>query len=128
MLAYLLVRGKQPGPLFRFTDGKPLTRQRFVQAVCGALIEAGVQADRYAGHSFRIGAATIAVARGMEDSIIKMLGRWKSLAYLEYVKIPRQQLANYSIMLCLCMCVFSLCIIKGYNFEPFVFLCHGLLL
>ena len=100
MLAYLLVRGKQPGPLFQFKDGKPLTRQRFVQAVRGALISAGIQADRYASHSFRIGAATTAAARGMEDSIIKTLGRRKSLAYLEYVKIPRQQLANYSVMLC----------------------------
>ncbi len=100
MLAYLLVHGKQSGPLFRFQDGKCLTWQRFVQAVCGALIKAGVQADRYASHSFRIGAATTAAARGLEDSIIKTLGRWKSLAYLEYVKIPRQQLANYSVMLC----------------------------
>ncbi len=100
MLAYLLVRGKQSGSLFRFQDSKPLTRQRFVQAVRGALIKAGVQADRYASHSFCIGAATTAAARGSEDSIIKTLGRWKSLAYLEYVKIPRQQLANHSVMLC----------------------------
>ncbi len=100
MLAYLLVRGKRTGPLFQFKDGRPLTRQRFVMAVRQVLLKAGVQADRYAGHSFRIGAATVAAARGMEDSIIKTLGRWKSLAYLEYVKIPRQQLANYSVMLC----------------------------
>ncbi len=99
-ICWLLVRGKQSGSLFRFQDGKPLTRQRFVQAVRGALIKAGVQADRYASHSFRIGAATTAAARGLGDSIIKTLGRWKSPAYLEYVKIPRQQLANYSIMLC----------------------------
>ncbi len=100
MLAYLLVRGRQPGPLFLFKDGRPLTRQRFVQAVRDALAKAGIQAGRYASHSFRIGAATTAAAKGIEDSIIKTLGRWKSLAYLEYVKIPRQQLANYSVMLC----------------------------
>lgn len=100
MLAYLLMRGRQAGPLFIFKDGRPLTRQRFVQAVRDALQAAGVQADRYAGHSFRIGAATTAAARGIEDSVIRTLGRWKSLAYLEYVKIPRQQLANYSVLLC----------------------------
>ena len=33
-----------------------------------------------------------AASRGVEDAIIKTLGRWKSLAYLEYVKIPRDQL------------------------------------
>ncbi len=74
MLAYLLVRGRQPGPLFLFKDGRPLTRQRFVQAVRDALAKAGIQAGRYASHSFRIGAATTAAAKGIEDSIIRTLG------------------------------------------------------
>ena len=100
MLAYLLLRGRDAGPLFKYRDGRPLTRQRFVVAVRQALESAGVQAANYAGHSFRIGAATTAVARRMEDSTIQTLGRWKSLAYLEYIKIPRQQLASYSAMLC----------------------------
>ena len=64
------------GPLFVFGDGRPLTRQRFVGS--------------YAGHSFRIGAVTTAAARGLEDSTIQTLDRWKSLAYLEYIRIPRQ--------------------------------------
>ena len=41
----------------------------------------------------------MAASRGMEDAIIKTLGRWRSLAYLEYIKIPREQLANYSNVL-----------------------------
>ena len=36
-------------------------------------------------------------AKGMEDSI-KILERWESVAYLQYIKIPRQQLAVYSII------------------------------
>ena len=100
MMAYLVSRGSVPGPLFVFKDGRFLTRPRFVSAVRQALQSAGVDCLKYAGHSFRIGAATTAASRGMEDSIIKTLGRWKSLAYLEYVKIPRQQLANYSSVLC----------------------------
>ena len=100
VLSYLLMRGKTRGPLFQFADGRFLTRQRFVAAVRDAMGKAGVECSRYCGHSFRIGAATTAAARGMEDSIIKTLGRWKSLAYLEYVKIPKQQLASYSVMLC----------------------------
>ncbi len=100
VLAYLTVRGKKPGPLFVFKDGKPLTRQRLVSAVREALRCAGVEADKYAGHSFRIGAATTAASRGLEDSTIQTLGRWRSLAYLEYIRIPRHQLASYSARLC----------------------------
>ena len=100
MLAYLMVRGLHAGPLFKFQDGRFLTRQRLVTAVRDALHSAGVQPGLYSGHSFRIGAATTAAARGMEDSVVMALGRWRSLAYLEYIKIPRQQLARYSTMLC----------------------------
>ncbi len=32
--------------------------------------------------------------------MIKTLGRWRSLAYLEYIRIPRDQLAHYSRTLC----------------------------
>ncbi len=100
MLAYLIVRGNGDGPLFRFHDGRPLTRQRLVSAVKGALDVAGVNPGHYSGHSFRIGAATTAAARGLEDSMVRTLGRWKSLAYLDYIKIPREQLATYSARLC----------------------------
>ena len=101
VLAYYLVSRKgRDGPLFIFCDGRPLTRQRFIVAVRSALREAGVEAGHYAGHSFRIGAATTAAARGLEDSTVQTLGRWKSLAYLEYIRIPRHQLASYTARLC----------------------------
>ena len=73
--------------------------------VCGArlvraaLQSAGIEQQRYSGHSFRIGAATTAASKGLEDCLIKTLGRWESVAYLQYVKIPRQQLAGYSKLL-----------------------------
>jgi len=85
MLAYMVVRGKEAGPLFRFGDGKPLTRQRLVAAVKDVLDKTDVDPGQYSRHSFRIGAATIAAARGLEDSTVRTLGRWKSLAYLEYI-------------------------------------------
>ncbi len=100
LLAYIVRRGATPGPFFRLEDGRPLTRQRLVAAVKDALEKAGVPPGKYNGHSFRIGAATTAAARGVEDSMIKTLGRWKSLAYLEYVKIARSQLASYTTRLC----------------------------
>ena len=100
LLNYLVLRGKKEGPLFLFPNGSYLTRQRLVVAVREALRKAGLDPAKYSGHSFRIGAATTAARRGMEDSVIKTLGRWRSLAYLEYIQIPREQLANYSKILC----------------------------
>ncbi len=99
ILGYLVARGSQPGPLFVFQDGRFLTRKRLVSEVREALQTAGLDQSLYCGHSFRIGAATTAAARGVEDCVIKTLGRWRSLAYLDYVKISRDQLAGYSRML-----------------------------
>ena len=100
LLNYLVARDPRERPLFMFSDGRLLTRQRLVEAVHWALGKAGLDPSKYCGHSFRIGAATAAAERGMEDSVIKTLGRWQSLAYLEYIHIPREQLAHYSRLLC----------------------------
>ena len=43
--------------------------------------EVWLEASEFAGHRFRIGAATTAAARGVEDSLIKTLGHWESSAY-----------------------------------------------
>ena len=58
-----------------------------------ALDCAGLNSSAYAGHSFRIGAATTASKRGIPDATIKMLGRWESSAYTLYVRTPRESLA-----------------------------------
>ena len=93
VLAYLAIRPQSPGPLFIFSDGSYLTRDRLVAHLRAGLQQAGVDASRFSGHSFRIGAATMAAQAGIEDAVIKMLGRWKSSAYQRYVRTPRDQLA-----------------------------------
>ena len=89
---YLAVRG----PLFLCADGSPLSRNTLVTKVRAALAQAGIDSQAYSGHSFRIGAATTAAKNGVEDSLIQILGRWQSSAYLRYVKLPREQLAAIS--------------------------------
>ncbi len=96
LVAYLAIRGQTPGPLFRFAAGSFLTRDAFVREVRKALTEADLKCSSYAGHSFRIGAATTAAAAGVEDSVIKTLGRWESSSYKLYVRLPREQLASIS--------------------------------
>ena len=99
MMAFLARRGTHNGPLFMFEDGSYLTRSRFVCELKKALSAAGINAEKYNGHSFRIGAATTAAEKGIEDSIIQTLGRWKSTAYLLYVRLPRENLAQLSTRL-----------------------------
>ena len=82
--AYLASHGPDPGPLFRFRKGSYLTREAFVRSVREALTGAGMDAQCYSGHSFRVGVATTAAACGVEDSLIKTLGRWSSSTYLLY--------------------------------------------
>ena len=96
VLAYLVGRGLQQGPLFLLEDGKGLTRARFVLEVKAALEEAGMDETKYSGHSFRIGAATTSVQQGLGDATVQMLGRWRSGANKTYVRTPREQLAGFS--------------------------------
>jgi len=97
MLDYLLVRGCGPGPLFHFLNGKPLTRVGFVDRIREALMEAGVDCKPYLGHSFSSEAATTAAKVGVQDTTIKMLGRWKSNTFQLYIKMPRHQLCSISL-------------------------------
>ena len=92
----LVVRGGLSGPFFRFSSVTPLSRELLVKHMRAALLSYGVDVSKYSGHSFRIGAATAASAMGVEDSMIKTLGRWQSSAYQSYVRIPRDSLAAVS--------------------------------
>ena len=94
--AYLAIRGREPGPFFRFASGAALTREALVKQLRSALSQFDVDVSQYSGHSFRIGAATTAAAVGLEDSLIKTLGRWQSAAYQLYVRLPRERLASVS--------------------------------
>ena len=78
MVYYLSLRGTSLGFLFRYMNGKPLTKDKLVSKMRAILTNAGIDSSKYAGHSFRIGAATTAASQGLPDSTIKMLGRWKS--------------------------------------------------
>lgn len=96
MLAYLSVRGIDNGPLFQLQHKQPMSRQSFVQRLKSVLQQAGVDSTRYSGHSFRIGAATTAAANGIGDATIQSLGRWASDSYTRYIRIPQQELAQFS--------------------------------
>ena len=84
---------------FHLENGKLLTRDRFVASVREALKAAGIDCKSYAGHSFRIGAATAAGKSGLPPATIQTLGRWESSAYILYVRMSREELAGVSTLI-----------------------------
>ena len=99
VLAFMAVCGQRHGPLFRLQTGDHCTKEFFVEKLRLALRRAGLNPADYAGHSFRIGAATMAAERGIPDSTIKALGRWRSSAFLSYIRNSRDSLAQASSIL-----------------------------
>ena len=63
--AYVAVRGREPSPFFKFVMGTPLSRTAVVSRMRTALGLSGVDASKYSGHSFWVGAATTAALAGM---------------------------------------------------------------
>lgn len=102
LLTYLNARGSHPGPLFQWSSGVPLCKSKFVDEVRLALETANLPAKEFAGHSFRIGAATTAASAGLPDSAIQTLGRWKSSAYLLYIRTESHKLARVSHVMSHC--------------------------
>ena len=84
---FLALPGSSEGPLFTFSDGRPLTRQQLSSTFQSILHSAGYT-DFYSGHSFRTGAATTAAVWGVPNHLIKTLGRWSSDAYQIYSRTP----------------------------------------
>ncbi|GAA5960013.1 hypothetical protein JCM10213_003703 [Rhodosporidiobolus nylandii] len=82
--AYLKVRDilfGDGGFMWRRRDGTVPTRRWFVEELrrrCGA---------EYSGHSLRCGGATWYALRGVPDKAIKRLGRWRSDAWEDYIRV-----------------------------------------
>ena len=74
-----------------FANQQGLTRDKLLSHLRVTLTKAGINPDLY-----QIGAATVAHMKGIEDSMIMTLGRWKSNAYQHYVRIPQEHLAQLS--------------------------------
>ena len=83
---YIVVRGSRPGPLFVHTDGSAVAREFFTTELQKALQFCKLDPTRYKSHSFRIGAASLAAAKGFSDAQIRQFGRWKSSAFLKYIR------------------------------------------
>ena len=98
MLAYLAViqSNLEPGPIFRYEAGTFLTREKLTRETRLLISMGGLNSSEYAGHSFRIGAATSAAAANLPPWLIKVLGGWSSECFERYIKTPVSILAQVS--------------------------------
>ena len=96
VLAYLAVRQGGDGPLFYYTNGTYLTKDNFIKPVREALNTLGYVSEKFASHSFRIGAASTAAKAGIDEATIKAMGRWRSDAYQTYVRGPLERMCSIS--------------------------------
>ena len=89
--AFSVTRGAEvEGPAFVIpTQGGfiPFLPSRFVTMLKSYLGKLGYKPELYSGHSFRRGAASWALQKGLPGETIKILGDWKSDAYLDYLSL-----------------------------------------
>ncbi|KAG1834524.1 hypothetical protein EV424DRAFT_1310211 [Suillus variegatus] len=89
-------------PLFSWRDVRgdirPMAKVRALERINSILIGHGWGTSF--GHSFRIGGASFYLAKKVDPEIVRIAGRWKSLAYETYIRafeqISSQHMANAS--------------------------------
>ena len=80
---------------FAWTDNSGVARPLTRSAMLNRLHRAWHQnPTRLFGHSFRIGGSSFLLARGQTPETVKLVGRWKSLAFHTYLRSIEQALAD----------------------------------
>jgi hypothetical protein len=84
-------------PLFSWRDRDghvyPMIRDTTLKKIRSVLLGFGYT-SMY-GHSFRIGGASYLLAQGVSPEIVRLMGRWRSLAYEAYIRAFEQVLSRH---------------------------------
>lgn len=80
-------RPKNGAPFISSYTGEELLYEKLLEAIKSIAKHFGLDPARFGTHSSRIGGASALSAAGIEDSVIKIMGRWQSLAFLRYVRL-----------------------------------------
>ena len=96
MVAFLNSRPSSfdSGPLFIYVCGAFLTREKLTRETRLLISKGGLDSSEFAGHSFRIDAATTAVSPNLPPWLIKVRGRWSSDCFERHIKTPFSVLAQ----------------------------------
>ena len=98
MYPFLISVRRQPflssAPLFVDTYNQPFSRELFISYLRDILNRLGYDKDAFCGHSFRKGFASSMSSAGIQDNLIKTLGRWNSSCYTRYISVPDDTLRD----------------------------------
>ena len=83
----IFARPKRGSPFISSSAGEELSYDRLLEAIKNIARHFGLDPARYGTHSSRIGGASALSAAGVEDSVIKLMGRWQSIAFLKYIRL-----------------------------------------
>ena len=86
--SFFHVRGNVPGPAFCLEGGKAVEALVFSDILSMSKSAANLGGLHITAHSFRIGAATFEASRWYTATQIQAMGRWKSTAFEQYIRIP----------------------------------------
>lgn len=82
---YVSQRGSRSGPIY-LRNGLPLNRNTVLHQLHACLRYLNIPTTHYNLHSFRIGRTTDLAAANIQPNTIRQLGRWKSNAYIKYIR------------------------------------------
>ena len=85
LMSYLRLRKPAPGPLF-LLNNKAVSGRFFSKQFKLILESSGFNSNNYSPHSLRISAAKMWASKGLSDAQIRLLGRWQSNAFKNYLK------------------------------------------
>jgi hypothetical protein len=84
-------------PLFSWRDSRgsirPMVKDKAIARINAILIACGWGTSF--GHSFRIGGASFFLAKKVDPEIVRLAGRWKSLAYQTYIRAFEQVVSSH---------------------------------
>ena len=86
MLNFLKLRGTENGLFFIHQNKKPVRREYLAKQIKFLISSMKLDPNNYNTHSLRAGRATDLAVAGTPEAIIKQTGRWKSPAFLKYVR------------------------------------------
>jgi hypothetical protein len=86
-------------PLFRLEDGSPLSAKKFRKRLKVLTQTQLKDGDKYTGHSCRKGGAQALFDAGVPATQIKIIGRWKSDAFLHYIGVTLNQMLRTSALM-----------------------------